>query len=104
MKTKKDLASLRCPLCKGKKPKKSCKTCFGTGWNLLVIPYGASCYDLKEDRTEKDPIRTETCPYWDRCEEIEGENGYCHLLKLGDWEEEEDTLLYNQVKECELND
>ena len=32
------------------------------------------------------------------------DNGYCHYLKRGDWEEEGWSLLWDMVKECGIKD
>lgn len=58
-----------------------------------VIPKGAYCYN--EDGA---------CPFWDRFSHMpEQENGYCHLLSMGDWESPGVSLLWDQCKECEIN-
>ena len=58
-----------------------------------VIPLGMYCYDDK------------ICPYWSRNEkEDEQNNGYCSFLECGDWEHDSMGLLWDQVKECGLND
>ena len=57
-----------------------------------VIPPGPYCYE------------NEICPYWDRIKDREyQEDGYCHLLKKGDWDENI-FLLWDKCKECGLND
>ena len=57
-----------------------------------LIPKGMYCYD-------KDGI----CPFW-RKNKLYPEqlDGYCHLLKKGDWEIK-GGLLWDQCKECEIN-
>ena len=59
-----------------------------------VIPRGLYCYN--EDGA---------CPFWDTFPSMpEQQNGYCHLLKTGDWEEETAvSLLWDQCKECGIN-
>jgi len=45
------------------------------------------------------------CPFWDK--EINyhpQENGYCYLLKHGDWMNNRFGLLFDQCKECGIND
>ncbi|QWU14222.1 hypothetical protein SAMN04487895_101512 [Paenibacillus sophorae] len=55
------------------------------------IPKGMYCYSEKK------------CPFWDIDESKPyQENGYCHLMKRGD--DEDGGLLWDQVKECDIND
>ena len=56
------------------------------------IPIGVYCYD-------KDGI----CPYWSLDPtKPKQNNGFCALLKYGDWESNGwVSLLWDQVKECE---
>jgi hypothetical protein len=57
------------------------------------IPAGVYCYDEK------------LCPFWDRHSEFDPQmNGYCHLLGKGDWMENGTMLLWDQVKECGINE
>ena len=54
------------------------------------IPYGIYCHNDKG-----------VCPFWDKDEsKPEQQNGYCHYLKIGDWEFDWKGLLWDQVKEC----
>lgn len=79
-----------------------------------VVPNGMYCYEwLTEPKlviVDGVPrIRGESrmCPYW----KLHGgkrpqENGYCRLLKVGDWTPPEKGgtfLLWDQVKECGVN-
>ena len=58
------------------------------------IPKGIYCYD-----------KHGLCPWFDaREDKPEQECGYCHYLEAGDWEENGTFLLWDQVKECGLND
>lgn len=58
------------------------------------IPKGPYCYD---DRG--------LCPFWEkRKDKPYQEDGYCHYLNFGDWESETFSLLWDQVKECGIND
>ena len=57
------------------------------------IPKGPYCYD-------KDGI----CPWWSRiAHKPEQDNGYCEYLGEGDCEQEGLSLLWDQVKECGMN-
>ena len=58
------------------------------------IPKGLYCYD-----------KNNLCPYWSmRVGKPRQENGYCSYLERGDWEAEGVSLLWDQVKECGLED
>jgi len=63
--------------------------------NLEIhIPKGMYCYDDEK-----------MCPFWSMNPEFpHQENGYCHYLKEGDWEEEGTRFLFDQVKECGINE
>ncbi|MDQ0350405.1 hypothetical protein J2R98_000208 [Alkalibacillus filiformis] len=55
------------------------------------IPQGPNCYD-----------QNGTCTFWDiNFNQDADENGYCHYLNQGDWED--DTALYKKCKACEIN-
>jgi len=67
------------------------------------IPLGLYCYRIA--KIEGRHIFTYTCPFLDHDPEQEDQsNGYCHLLKLGDWMENGTSLLWDSVKECGIND
>lgn len=60
----------------------------------MVIPRGPYCYD-----------ENGVCPFW--CREPTKqpqEDGYCSYLGKGDWQLEGFSLLWDQVKECDVND
>ena len=60
----------------------------------MVIPKGCYCYD-----------ENGLCPFWDKMESMpEQQNGYCHWLQSGDFEEDGTMLLWDQCKECGIND
>lgn len=62
------------------------------------IPKGLYCYTRRDGKVH-------LCPFWDKdYSKPEQESGYCHYLKRGDWEEEGFSLLWDQVKECGVND
>ena len=63
-----------------------------------VIPEGMYCYSRRHKNEER-------CPYWSMDETHEyQDNGYCSYMEMGDWESEYLTLLWDQVKECGIND
>jgi hypothetical protein len=72
-----------------------------------VIPYGPYCYRLTSDNdTDEAPRipRSAVCPYWSfREDKPRQENGYCGFMESGDWESEGMSLLWDQVKECGIN-
>jgi len=45
------------------------------------------------------------CPFWSINKDHEEQNnGYCSFLKVGDWEGKGLSLLWDQVKECGINE
>lgn len=69
------------------------------------IPYGPYCYEIKSVDYKSGKLRSKPCPYWSRDpNKPEQENGYCSYLKCGDWEHEGLGLLWDQVKECGINE
>lgn len=67
-----------------------------------LIPKGCYCY-TRPDSSNIDKI--ELCPYWDKDQDRESQgSGYCHFLKQGDWDFEWLGLLWDQCKECGIND
>ncbi len=59
-----------------------------------LIPKGLYCYDGGYK-----------CPYWEMIEHLpHQESGYCHFLEEGDYESEHLSLLWDQCKECGIND
>jgi len=71
--------------------------------NKSVIPHGMYCYTRMGYKNGVYKIKP--CPYWDK---VEGKpkqgDGYCHYLETGDWEEGNLSLLWDQVKECGINE
>jgi hypothetical protein len=59
------------------------------------IPWGIYCYD-----------ENGVCPFWKLEKEFSSqENGYCYYLQRGDWYESSAiSLLWDQCKECGIND
>lgn len=57
------------------------------------IPNGIYCYD-----------KNGLCPYWrKRTDKHDQENGFCFYLNTGDWFDDGTFLLWDQCKECEIN-
>ena len=57
------------------------------------------CYTRDENN------KCNLCPLWDSDKTKEyQEDGYCHYLKRGDWQENGTLHLWDQVKECGIND
>lgn len=79
------------------------------GGDTSVIPRGCYCYTrIPRPKNEPDGHfvpRIEPCPYWafDKGRP-EQQAGYCAHLKAGDWEEDGTLLLWDQCKECGVND
>lgn len=78
--------------------------------SLDAIPKGLYCYRPLgpgyEDADGKFRYPVDLCPYWavDPAKP-EQENGYCAFLRLADWEDNGGiTHLWDQVKECGIND
>ena len=89
-----------------------------------VIPKGPYCYtpirtpEVQEDWEKRGIFRICACPYWERYDQkIHGplpaeyaefqstyRGAYCKFLKTGDWEHDGTMLLWDQVKECGIND
>ena len=89
-----------------------------------VIPKGPYCYtpirtpEVQEDWEKRGIFRICACPYWEHYDQkIHGplpaeyaefqstyRGAYCKFLKTGDWEHDGTMLLWDQVKECGIND
>lgn len=71
---------------------------------LEKIPRGYYCYTWIKGPTEKDHGKTKNCPFWSlSLEKEDQDNGYCSLLKIGDWHENSNGLLWDQIKLCGIN-
>lgn len=70
-----------------------------------VIPKGSYCYTIRSVDMSNGNIKANVCPYWskDYSKPDQG-NGYCSYLELGDWMENGTSLLWDQCKECGIND
>jgi hypothetical protein len=78
-------------------------------YNRIVIPRGDYCYKMKKLVVPKDGskpyLKTRNCPYWCWDEEYpDGRVGYCKLLKVSDMDEDSCGLLFDQIKECGVNE
>ena len=89
-----------------------------------IIPKGPYCYspirtlEAQEDWEKRGIFRINICPYWERYDaSVHGllpadlaefqsnySGAYCKFLKAGDWEPDGTMLLWDQVKECGIND
>jgi hypothetical protein len=72
-----------------------------------IIPKGYYCYDWIETPCHKNNYRgkVKNCPYWDLNKSKHSQdNGYCHFLKCGDWENTYTSLLWDGVKECQIKE
>ena len=59
-----------------------------------LIPDGCYCYG-----------ENGTCPFWDKDQSRDDqESGYCWFMKCGDWHDNGGGLLWDQCKECGIND
>lgn len=66
-----------------------------------VIPKGIYCYTTKYGFNG----RGTPCPFWElREDKPHQENGYCHYMQIGDWMDKGPWLLWDQVKECGVNE
>lgn len=70
------------------------------------IPKGLYCYTIESIDETTFRMKTNPCPYWRKFsdEYPEQESGYCTYLKKGDFMEDGTFLLWDQVKECGIND
>lgn len=59
-----------------------------------LIPEGNYCYTRVDGKFK-------LCPFWDRFKQFpKQDNGYCHFMKKGDWQDKGIGLLWDQCKEC----
>ena len=67
------------------------------------IPPGPYCYT--PFGYQNGVYKINPCPYWSkRADKPHQESGYCAYLGYGDWEVDGISLLWDQVKECEVNE
>lgn len=63
-----------------------------------LIPEGNYCYTYVDGKFKY-------CPFWDKFEQMPTQdNGYCHYLKSGDWQHKGLGLLWDQCKDCGVNE
>ena len=77
-------------------------------YSEACIPKGWYCYTPYKTiyRKNRMPTRVVTlCPYW-RWRRLRRRqmNGYCKFLRAGDWQKDGPFLLWDQVKECGINE
>ncbi len=76
---------------------------------LEVIPHGSYCYSWLvppsvDEHGKHIRGKIKPCPYHEiRDDKPEQQGGYCSYLKKGDWEEGGTFLLWDMVKECDVN-
>lgn len=72
-----------------------------------VAPEGQYCYKITKivyDEKGCPHIHRRMCPFHVmRDDKPYQMNGYCSYLRLGDWMKNGTSLLFDQVKECDLN-
>lgn len=67
---------------------------------IKIIPQGDYCY--MPVCKEGNKLIIDVCPFWEMAHDhLEKNNGYCKFLNKGDWEF--DGLLWDMVKECNIN-
>jgi len=73
----------------------------------FFIPKGTYCYTPIEAPSVKNGFKykIKKCPFWSsNPDKDKQENGYCSYLKYGDWESEGVSLLWDQIKSCNVNE
>lgn len=77
-----------------------------------VVPHGAYCYAATgpmasragPDGTHSVSMPVATCPHWStNGRKRDRQDGYCRLMRVGDWMGRGASLLWDQVKECGVN-
>jgi hypothetical protein len=85
-------------------PEPLCEPCL----NLEIdkVPRGRYCYRLLgvvSVAGGSPAVQTDPCPFWTfDANQPKHERGICSLMGLRDWESDNLTLLWDQVKECGL--
>ena len=69
-----------------------------------LIPEGVYCYEILGPGSSPGSLHVKNCPYWDRDDaQLSQEDGYCHFLERSDWEDTGMGMLWDQCKECGIN-
>ena len=72
--------------------------------NINLIPRGMYCYKHIKELKSGELRIIGVCSYWEiRQDKPYQENGYCSFLEEGDWEDKGVFLLWDMVKECNIN-
>lgn len=73
-----------------------------------LIPKGSYCYtpiDIEYGNEFGMRVHIRLCPYWSKREDkSEQQSGFCKYMGLGDWMPNGTFILWDQVKECGIND
>ena len=68
------------------------------------IPHGCYCYKLLSVDKITGKLKIEICPHW-HAKAINAQPGaYCSLIKQYSQHEEANNMLWDQVKECGINE
>lgn len=71
---------------------------------LKQIPTGDYCYSIQSIDNQSGRIHTSVCPYWSvDNNQAPQNNGCCKLLAIADADDSSDGLLWDQIKNCGLN-
>lgn len=63
-----------------------------------LIPHGNYCYNRVNGQFKH-------CPFWDLIAQFpKQDNGYCHYLKRGDFQDKSLGLLWDSCKKCGVNE
>jgi hypothetical protein len=85
-------------------PEPICEHCLDL--EIDKVPDGHYCYQLLgvvSMGSATHQVQTRVCPFWSKNPDVPPhEAGICSLIGMRDWESENLTLLWDQVKECGL--
>lgn len=72
------------------------------------VPHGKYCYEpygVVATGNGSYELQKRVCPYWGWTDALpRHENGICRLMPLNDWESEDLSFLWDQVKACGVNE
>lgn len=72
---------------------------------MKAIPEGMYCYTPAPEGFIDGRLKITLCPFWRRIPTRHlQENGYCLYMQKGDWGDKGTWLLWDQCKECGIND